>query len=63
MYKLEGYGENNVEVIGMKKKESMKQEEQRSKNKFNNQTLSEKVENQNDTHNAKKEALGPNTKR
>ena len=47
----------------MKKKESMKQEEQRSKNKFNNQTLSEKVENQNDTHNAKKEALGPNTKR
>lgn len=33
------------------------------KNKFNNQTNSTKVINQNDTHNSKKEGLGPNTKR
>lgn len=38
-------------------------EEQRSKNKYNNKTNSQKVQNQNDTHNSAKEGLGPNTKR
>lgn len=46
----------------MEKKES-RQEEQRSKNKFNNETKSQKVQNQNDTHNSVKEGMGPNTKR
>lgn len=41
----------------------LQQEEQRSKNKFNNQTNSGKVQNQNETHNSRKEGLGPNTKR
>lgn len=38
-------------------------EEQRFKNKFNNKTNSQKVQNQNDTHNSVKEGKGPNTKR
>ncbi|MEA4973038.1 MAG: hypothetical protein VB119_07615 [Candidatus Metalachnospira sp.] len=38
-------------------------EEQRSKDKFNNKTNSQKVQNQNDTHNSIKEGFGPNTKR
>jgi len=38
-------------------------EEQSFKNKFNNKTNSEKVQNQNETHNSIKEGLGPNTKR
>ncbi len=40
-----------------------RQEEQDSKNKFNNETNSQKVQNQNATHNSIKEGLGPNTKR
>jgi len=43
--------------------ENEKQEEQREKNKFNNKTNSTKVQDQNQTHNSKKEGLGPNTKR
>ncbi|WP_312046626.1 hypothetical protein [Anaerotignum sp.] len=44
-------------------KNQKKQQEQRSKNKFNNETMSQKVQNQNDTHNSVKEGMGPNTKR
>ncbi|AMJ41898.1 hypothetical protein SDC9_122286 [bioreactor metagenome] len=44
-------------------KNQKRQEEQRSKNKFNNETTSQKVQNQNDTHNSVKEGMGPNTKR
>ncbi|WMI80362.1 hypothetical protein [Anaerotignum sp. MB30-C6] len=40
-----------------------RQQEQRSKNKFNNETKSQKVQNQNDSHNSIKEGMGPNTKR
>ena len=40
-----------------------RQQEQRSKNKFNNETNSQKVQNQNATHNSVKEGMGPNTKR
>ncbi|WP_313525223.1 hypothetical protein [Anaerotignum sp.] len=40
-----------------------RQQEQRSKNKFNNETNSQKVQNQNETHNSIKEGMGPNTKR
>jgi len=52
---------NSFEVIGMT--EDQKQQEQREKNKFNNQTNGTKLENQNQTHNSKKEGLGQNTKR
>lgn len=38
-------------------------EEQSQKNKYNNKTNSQKVQNQNDTHNSIKEGLGQNTKR
>ncbi len=44
-------------------KESMEQEESRQKAKFNSVTNSVSVENQNQNHNSKKVALGPNTKR
>lgn len=44
-------------------KNRKRQQEQRSKNKFNNETNSQKVQNQNDTHNSIKEGMGPNTKR
>lgn len=40
-----------------------RQQEQISKNKFNNESKSQKVQNQNGTHNSVKEGLGPNTKR
>ncbi len=40
-----------------------RQQEQGSKNKFNNETNSQKVQNQNGTHNSVKEGMGPNTKR
>lgn len=43
--------------------EQKRQEEQNSKNKFNNETKSRKVQNQNATHNSVKEGMGPNTKR
>ena len=43
--------------------ENEKQEEQRFKDKFNSEGKSKKVQNQNDTHNSRKEGLGPNTKR
>lgn len=43
--------------------EKERQAEQRAKNKFNNRTTSKKVQNQNETHNSRKEGLGPNTKR
>jgi hypothetical protein len=54
--------ENTIyEVIMMTEKE--RQQEQRQKNRFNNQTNSTKVQGQNQTHNSKKEGFGPNTKR
>lgn len=40
-----------------------RQQEQKCKNKFNNETSSQKVQNQNGTHNSVKEGMGPNTKR
>ncbi|KXL53492.1 hypothetical protein CLNEO_07180 [Anaerotignum neopropionicum] len=40
-----------------------RQQDQISKNKFNNESKSLKVQNQNGTHNSVKEGLGPNTKR
>ncbi|MCI1958374.1 MAG: hypothetical protein LKJ25_01960 [Clostridia bacterium] len=43
--------------------ENEKYEEQRFKDKFNNEINSKKVKNQNETHNSRKEGLGPNTKR
>lgn len=43
--------------------ENNKQEEQKFKNKFNSATKSDKVQNQNETHNSRKEGLGPNTRR
>ena len=43
--------------------ENNKQEEQKFKNKFNSDTKSDKVPHQNDTHNSRKEGLGPNTRR
>lgn len=52
---------NTFEVIGMT--EDQKQQEQREKNKFNNKTNATKLENQNQSHNSKKEGLGQNTKR
>lgn len=52
---------NTHEVIKMK--ENKNEEEQEFKNKFNSGTNSQKVQNQNDTHNSVKEGLGPNTKR
>lgn len=44
-------------------KSKKRQEEQSSKNKYNNTTKSQKVQNQNGTHNSVKEGMGPNTKR
>lgn len=43
--------------------DNMKKAEQEENNKFNSVTNSTKVRNQNQTHNSKKEGLGPNTKR
>lgn len=43
--------------------EKERKAEQRAKNRFNNQTNSQKLRNQNETHNSVKEGLGPNTKR
>jgi hypothetical protein len=43
-------------------KEKLEQE-YREKEKYNSITNAMHVENQNQTHNAKKEGLGPNTKR
>ncbi|HEX2986249.1 MAG TPA: hypothetical protein VHO71_05470 [Caproiciproducens sp.] len=44
-------------------KESMEVEEKKQKDKFNTVTESVKPENQNQYHNVKKVALGPNTDR
>ncbi len=44
-------------------KQSMQEEESFEHGKFNSVTSSKKVENQNQEHNTKKVALGPNTKR
>ncbi|MFV0314872.1 MAG: hypothetical protein ACK5I7_07165 [Anaerotignum sp.] len=40
-----------------------KEQEQSSKNKFNNETKSQKVQNQNRTHNSVKEGMGVHAKR
>lgn len=44
-------------------KENMREEHQNQKEQFNNVTNSVSVENQNQTYNIRKEALGPNGKR
>ncbi|WP_455718525.1 hypothetical protein [Anaerosporobacter sp.] len=43
----------------MNKKETMKMEAKRENEKFNSVTNSTKVENQNQTHNVRKEGTGP----
>lgn len=47
------------EVISMDKKEVEKQQRKKSNEKFNSITQKEKVENQNQTHNARKEGISP----
>lgn len=47
------------EVISMDKKEVEKQQRKKSNEKFNSITQKEKVENQNQTHNVRKEGISP----
>lgn len=47
------------EVISMDKKEVEKQQRKKSNEKFNSITQKGKVENQNQTHNARKEGISP----
>lgn len=47
----------------LSKKSALYEEERKSQAKFNTVTHSSHVENQNQTFNVKKEALGPNAKR
>ena len=59
---------NRIQEAAMDKnnpanKQSMQEEESFEHGKFNSVTSSKKVENQNQEHNTKKVALGPNTKR
>lgn len=58
---LSVFGANYPRGDTMQEKE--RQAEQRAKNKFNNRTTSQKVQNQNEAHNSRKEGLGANTKR
>ena len=47
------------EVISMDKKEVEKQQRKKLNEKFNSITQKEKVENQNQTHNVRKEGISP----
>lgn len=47
------------EVIRLDKKEKEKQQVQKNKNEFNSVTQKVKPENQNQTHNIRKEGIGP----
>lgn len=47
----------------MSREEIEKQQQKKSNETFNSVTNKKKVENQNQTHNARKEGLGPNGKR
>lgn len=47
----------------MSKAKAEKQEQKKFHDTFNNVTENTKVENQNQTHNSRKEGLGPNGKR
>lgn len=40
-----------------------KEEQEKEEMKYYNESLSGKVENQNQTHNSRKESMGPNTNR
>lgn len=51
-----------MEKINKETKQQMEKERQKEDNKFNSITHSLHVENQNQTHNIKKQALGINTK-
>lgn len=48
-----------TEVMAMDKKELEKQQQKKSNEKFNNITQKVKVENQNQTHNVRKEGTTP----
>jgi hypothetical protein len=50
-------------MLEERERKELKKEEQREQDKFNNDTQSTEVRNQNHTHNSKKEGLGPNTNR
>ncbi len=52
-----------MEIKNPANKKSMKEQEKIQLEKFNSITESTKVENQNQHHNVKKVALGPNTDR
>lgn len=53
----------NPEVMEMKKDEQEKLNRKKSNEMFNSITQKVKPENQNQTHNSRREGMGPNTKR
>lgn len=54
---------NTIEVIKMDKSKQEKQVQKNSNETFNNITEKVRLENQNQTHNSRREGMGPNTKR
>lgn len=56
---LTEFADTIQEVIKMDKKIEKQQQEQSAKNKFNNQAKKTKPENQNQTHNVRKEGIQP----
>ena len=57
IHNLYFYCHTNIEVINVDKKEQEQQNRQKNLNKFNNITEKVKPENQNQNHNARKEAV------
>lgn len=51
------------EVMNLNKENQEKQNQKKSNEQFNSITQKVKPENQNQTHNSRKEGMGPNTKR
>lgn len=51
--------QTNFEVMKLDQKQQNKSQEQKDHNKFNSVTQKSKVENQNQTHNVRKEGIAP----
>lgn len=59
MYKTSRIVQTSLEVIYLEQKQQKELQEQKEHNKFDSVTQKRKVENQNQTHNVRKEGIAP----
>lgn len=59
LYKTSRIAQTNSEVIKLNQKQQKESQEKKEHDKFNSVTYKRKVENQNQTHNVRKEGIQP----